>query len=76
MVSAEMAATTAREVGYDPADELVLYLVHGLLHLCGYDDRTTEGDADRMRCREDFGPAARGVDEHVFSWSARVEVQP
>jgi len=33
------------------SDELALYLVHGLLHLCGYDDLT---DVERrlMRKRE------------------------
>ena len=40
VVSAEMAATTAREAGAEPLDELALYVVHGLLHLCGYDDRS------------------------------------
>lgn len=51
VVSAEMAAATAAEHGVDPVDELALYIVHGLLHLCGYDDQT-EPDAARMRRRE------------------------
>jgi probable rRNA maturation factor len=38
VVSAEMAVTTAREMRTEPRRELALYLVHGLLHLCGYDD--------------------------------------
>ena len=38
VVSAEMAATTARQAGVGAWDELALYVVHGLLHLCGYDD--------------------------------------
>jgi len=52
VVSAEMAATTARESGADPQSELRLYVVHGLLHLCGFDDRS-EPDAAAMRVRED-----------------------
>ena len=52
VVSAEMAATTARESGADPQSELRLYVVHGLLHLCGFDDRS-ESDAAAMRVRED-----------------------
>jgi probable rRNA maturation factor len=32
--------------------ELALYLVHGVLHLAGYDDRTAR-DARRMHARED-----------------------
>ncbi len=51
IVSAEMAAETARAAGIDPRAELALYLVHGLLHLCGYDD-LNEGDAAVMRRRE------------------------
>lgn len=51
IVSAEMAALTARDAGLDPWCELALYVVHGLLHLCGYDDRA-ERDADVMRRRE------------------------
>jgi probable rRNA maturation factor len=52
ILSAEMAEETAREVGAEPGDELALYLVHGLLHLCGFDDRA-EADASAMRRRED-----------------------
>ncbi len=51
IVSAEMAAETARAGGMDPAAELALYLVHGLLHLCGQDDLTPEAAAT-MRRRE------------------------
>jgi probable rRNA maturation factor len=51
VVSGEMAATTAAEIGADPRDELALYVVHGLLHLCGYDD-LSEADASAMRRRE------------------------
>jgi probable rRNA maturation factor len=51
VISGEMAATTAAEFGADPRDELALYIVHGLLHLCGYDD-LSEGDASAMRRRE------------------------
>jgi probable rRNA maturation factor len=51
VVSAEMAASTARDVGVDPRAELALYLVHGLLHLLGFDDTTLEA-ADAMRRRE------------------------
>ena len=51
VVSAEMAARTAAEHGEDPRSELTLYVVHGLLHLCGCDDRTPDA-ADAMRTRE------------------------
>jgi probable rRNA maturation factor len=51
VVSAEMAVGTARDVGVDPKSELALYVVHGLLHLCGLDDQNPD-DADVMRRRE------------------------
>jgi len=60
VVSAEMAATTARAAGIDPHAELWLYVVHGLLHLCGYDDRTA-GAAEAMRIREAEVLAALGL---------------
>ena len=51
VVSVEMAVRTAGELGTDPANELRLYVVHGLLHLCGYDDLVEE-HAFGMRRRE------------------------
>ena len=51
IVCAEMAARTAARFGWSPTDELVLYLVHGLLHLVGYDD-LTETERVIMRSRE------------------------
>lgn len=60
VVSAEMAEQTAREAGADPTAELALYVVHGLLHLCGFDD-TTEAGAAAMRKREGEVLAREGV---------------
>jgi hypothetical protein len=51
VVSAELAVLMAAEDGVEPRDELALYIVHGLLHLCGYDD-SNESDAAEMRRRE------------------------
>ncbi len=52
IASAEMALQQAKARNIDPKAELLLYLVHGLLHLIGYDDRTP-GEAQRMHQRED-----------------------
>src|SRR5689334_12033949 len=60
ILSAEMAARTAREAGVDPMAELCLYLVHGLLHLVGCDDRTDEA-AEEMRRREASALGAEGL---------------
>jgi len=47
-ISTETAAREADRLGVDPRDELLLYAVHGTLHLLGYDDQS---DADRARMR-------------------------
>jgi len=59
VVSAERAIGYSREHGGDTLAELSLYLVHGLLHLLGYDDRGEPARA-RMRRREEelLGQAA------------------
>lgn len=60
VISAEMARDTARKAGTDPRDELALYVVHGLLHLCGYDDLDPVA-AGAMRRRESEVLAALGL---------------
>ena len=47
-ISAETARRNARRFGNALARELRLYVVHGLLHLHGFDDRD-EGSARKMR---------------------------
>lgn len=47
----EVAASYARRHRQSPSRELVLYAVHGLLHLAGEDDRQTAARA-RMRTAE------------------------
>lgn len=42
VVSADTAARTAGELCIAPADELLLYVIHGSLHLVGHDDLTPE----------------------------------
>lgn len=64
VISADMAARVALEIGSDVADELTLYLVHGVLHLCGYDD-LDESDREQMRRREDELLGALGVTARV-----------
>jgi probable rRNA maturation factor len=51
IVSAEMASRTGPLHGWSPRAELLLYVVHGLLHLCGYDDLTDDA-RPVMRSRE------------------------
>lgn len=51
VVSTETASRAAPAHGWTPHDELLLYVVHGLLHLCGYDDLADEA-RPAMRRRE------------------------
>jgi probable rRNA maturation factor len=51
VVGAEVARDQAAERGHDVQAELALYVIHGLLHLCGYDDHDPAG-ARAMRARE------------------------
>jgi probable rRNA maturation factor len=51
VISADMAASSAAELGCTPADEQLLYVIHGMLHLVGYDDKSPD-DAARMRAAE------------------------
>ena len=50
-VSVERARAVARERGLAPDRELALYVVHGCLHVCGFDDRRPS-DRTRMRAAE------------------------
>jgi len=51
IASVEMAAQMASDAQWPMQSELTLYVIHGLLHICGYDDLT---DQERiiMRARE------------------------
>lgn len=51
IISIERAREQARRVGWPTRQEVALLLVHGILHLRGYDDLTPAGAA-RMRVRE------------------------
>jgi len=53
VIGAEMAQVQAEERGHEIHAELALYVIHGILHLCDYDDKT-ERDAVAMRERERF----------------------
>lgn len=50
-VSVERARAVARRRGIDARRELLLYVVHGALHLCGFDDHAPRERA-RMRAAE------------------------
>ena len=51
VIGVEIAQAQASERGHDVGAELALYVIHGLLHLCGYDDKAP-ADETAMRERE------------------------
>ncbi len=61
VLSADMAAAAASEAGWLPADEQLLYVIHGMLHLVGLDDQS-EADAARMRAAERYYLRECGVE--------------
>ena len=57
-----VARAKAKELGHEVRNELLLYAIHGMLHLCGFDDKN-EKDFQKMHAMEDrilialgFGP--------------------
>jgi len=51
VIGAEVAKAQAEERGHGVQAELALYVIHGLLHLCGYGDKSQQ-DEREMRLRE------------------------
>ena len=50
-ISAEMAAHNARRLGHSPAEEVEILVLHGLLHLAGYDHERDHGEMARTEER-------------------------
>jgi probable rRNA maturation factor len=51
VVSADTADATAAEIGWPSAAELLLYVIHGALHLVGYRDKSP-GEKRKMQAAE------------------------
>ncbi len=55
VISTETTLKQAKEFGVTKREELIRLVVHGVLHLCGYDhERVPAGEAQRMRRRERY----------------------
>jgi rRNA maturation RNase YbeY len=52
VISVPTAWRQAKEAGWSLDEELAWLLVHGILHLCGYDHERSETEARRMHRRE------------------------
>jgi probable rRNA maturation factor len=48
------AQREARSRGVEPRDEVLLYALHGMLHLLGYDDKTARGFAQMHRTEDNI----------------------
>jgi probable rRNA maturation factor len=51
VISVEQAAQHAQENGLEFDDEVSQLILHGLLHLCGYDHETDDGEMNRLELR-------------------------
>lgn len=51
VIGYEIAAEYAADRGHDVTLEYLLYVIHGCLHLCGYDDRDAK-QSKKMRTKE------------------------
>jgi len=56
-ISADIAAQNARRLGHSPAEEVKILVLHGLLHLAGYDHEADNGTMAKResRLREQLG---------------------
>jgi probable rRNA maturation factor len=66
-ISLDTASRQAEEYGKTLNDELLLYIAHGILHICGYDDHTPF-DVNEMR------EAEKRVIDGLFTSLGKVEV--
>jgi probable rRNA maturation factor len=51
VISVEQAGRQAAEHGLEFDEEVAQLILHGLLHLCGYDHETDEGEMNRLELR-------------------------
>jgi probable rRNA maturation factor len=65
IVSTDTAAREGQQLGSSMQEELLLYVIHGSLHLVGYDDKT-EPDALAMREAERDYLNRRGIEHRGF----------
>jgi probable rRNA maturation factor len=61
LIGAGVVADNAARFGNTPNEEAALCLIHGLLHLAGWDDQTARGAKDMRRKQEQIFKMARRV---------------
>lgn len=75
IVSAETAVAQAQNYGWSPQDELLLYVIHGALHLVGFDDQQPQ-DRERMEKAQQRQLAHFGLCPPEFMKNASKEELP
>lgn len=65
LVSAETADRAAAEHGHSAETEILLYVIHGVLHLGGFDDRDADSRSE-MRAAERRALQSLGLEVHYF----------
>ena len=73
VIASEVAAGNARSLGHRTQDELKILILHGMLHLAGYDHENDEGRMARAerRLRRELGLHS-GLIERVQARAERV----
>lgn len=66
-ISAEIAAQNARLLGHSPAEEVKILILHGILHLKGYDHERDRGQMSRRenKLRAQFRLPAGLIDRNL-----------
>ena len=74
-ISAEIARSNARRFGYPVATEIKILVVHGMLHLAGFDHERDEGEMERkeaqLRRRLKLEPGLIERSSGSHSWNPR-----
>lgn len=68
-ISAEIAAKNARLLGHSPAEEIKILVLHGMLHLAGYDHERDNGEMAKKEnaLRRDLGLPSGLIDRNTRS---------
>ncbi|MBS1849575.1 MAG: rRNA maturation RNase YbeY [Acidobacteria bacterium] len=65
-ISAEIAGRNARQLGHSPAVEIKVLVLHGILHLAGYDHESDQGEMGRREAalRRELGLPVGLIERH------------
>jgi probable rRNA maturation factor len=81
-ISADIARRNARALGHGAAEEVKILVVHGILHLRGYDHESDEGQMERQEAklraqlRLPIGLIERGIDGRLQKKTRRARQFP